>query len=285
MFTEKINPYCEALKLEGFEGFEEKFITITLSLKITGIFCQIENKQDLTLYPNKQGSLRVEAILVPGGHISLVQSSLYEWKSILTSDLNDYIHERSDFLTAQQSLRIWRKICREGYKENNPWDRLNYGKIIKFKCCFENRWINKDFGELVLNKDSHWEMLEHFEARKAFYADMEEILEEAYERLTELQNLGLKSYEWISDHPELEMAELIDAIEKARLKINPDKGGDPVKFRHQLYSLFGVNGKLHAQKLQHLRKRKDGVSVFEILSGASYNKKNATEQKSELATP
>lgn len=135
---------------------------------------------------------------------------------------------------------------------------------IAFRAFKNERWqtlptISFHLPTLIQN-----EILEQYELRRAFYVELIELIDNAEKLQAQLPTDTQTPYAWDSDHAELEIAELLYAIQLTKLKINPQSSGSIAKFKKAFYKLFGLDSKRDRQKVQQIRARRTKSSLHEL---------------------
>ena len=270
MFTFEIpeNLRPEMLNIGELEKFEDKIAQIYEHISMKNILCTVSNFDEVKFGVVAEPQLQVTGICVSSGTPSYLKSVLKDCIEILTNEIKKHVEENTeaDFDEVSKLLQTLIRLCYRFSVAYDFFDSLGFSQRHIFWVYHNGIWIIQPSQNLHFPQQILDELDNHYLLRKQFFEKLSGTIQEIDEWHHYVPSLLSQAYKWDSLHAELELAEVIEAIEKHRLKINGDKGGSHLKFRKQFYGLFGLTGKSHNQKLQQIRQRKNEISFIKELA-------------------
>ncbi len=265
----KKKPKLLGLNLSEFPGIEEKFEAVFNFLEIIGVSCELSDEQD-------PGSLNTEKVLVTQivvteGTPTYIQSLTQEIRKILIKSVDDFIYGEENVLYDMEQTLIKLKnrcILQSKVHDINNIMEYNADKIIFL--TYHDPPIRLYLEQLTFSLLASTNLTNHFYIRKEFYKAMTEILDSKISELSEPPYFTKQPYQWKSESelaasPLYEIAELLYALIKKRIKIRDGQKGSTAKLVKSFYNLFGYDDNTYHQKVQQMKNREDGKSWLQEL--------------------
>lgn len=267
MFATAVPLVKEPINLDLYKSFEDKLMAVYSYTKISDIYIEVSNPQDVeAIYPV---DLSVVQMAVPPGSPSYVNSKLKDCYNILSDEVMNYINGTDDFDDISKALESSIEKCIQGAEENNINDIFTFDQNLIILIYNKGKWFRTLFQYLQWPIPALYENLqENFNVRKGFFDKMGKTLNKALESHKLDPDPATKPYTWDSPNAELEITELLYIIYRTsgQLKIDFKSGGSFPKFKRDFFKLFGLADKNYDKKVGDILKRKKGQHFVNHLS-------------------
>jgi len=267
MFYHELPPLKDIPDLKLLLGFEQKLEAAIKFISIETVYCQLRNDEGLTLRNFMNRPLLVSDIAISArANISLIKPLLRAWIELLTQDLDHLLMNGDNYSEIVSNLKTSKEMCLTGMKEYDSENRLMLTDQLNFRIPLENQWEITSFGFLTFDRGAAIDLNEHFDLKRDFFSEIVELIDKKIAEHADIPSYPKQPYKWNSEHPHLEIAELVLALINTRLKFNAGKGGSHPKFGKQFYNLFGLDDGPYHSRLQTIRERQDKTSWMHELT-------------------
>lgn len=246
------------------ETLHEKIDAIYYYLKIYSIQCKHRTKIDTKTLPKDHASIEVTDINVPGGLPSYIKHLLNETLDFFRSNTMKLLEDSNGSLDDfHDMLNKATEKCISAYKEFDISNSLTFDHTFIYRVAYKRSWIVRPLSSLLLNEEQLATINTHFCMRRDFFGELSQIFQAEQQRLVQSTEDYNSNNIWITDDGLMEVAALALALEALRLDFK--NKGDKAIFIKQLYNMFGLDGKGHAQRVQNLRRLKNRSSYLREL--------------------